>query len=134
MALLLWRTTASCIKILHTLRSRIILTAIYPTDIFTFMHSRTTTTMASKGLETFYMLMDKGQIDGPCSGVLYSLTKEGSSSLCLDMSQSLSCYKLGKILLQDSVCACICMFFSKKKWWVKRDLYFSILNIQFSAN
>ena len=58
LALLLWRTTASCIKILHTLRSRIILIAIYPTDIFTFMHSRTTTTMASKGLETFYMLMD----------------------------------------------------------------------------
>ena len=58
LALLLWRTTASCIKILHTFRSRIILFAIYPTDIFTFMHSRTTTTMASKGLETFYMLMD----------------------------------------------------------------------------
>ena len=35
------------------------LIAIYPTDIFTFIHSKTTTTLASKGLETFYMLMGK---------------------------------------------------------------------------
>ena len=43
------------------------------------------------------------------------------------MSQSLSCYKLGKILLQDSVYACICIFFSEKKMVGKeRPLLFNL--------
>ena len=35
---------------------------------------------------------------------------------------------------RQCVCLHMYIFFWKKKWWVKRDLYFSILNIQFCAN